>query len=140
MSTGANAVATQQTFEDRMKARIKDSIGDLITDEDLTKMLERGIEEVFFKEKVVKTGTYYNDTKVVPPLIHQVVKECLEPAIIRCADRYLATKADEVNAIIQKVVDEGVMQAVNRAFEARLQTHFINFGSQVQEMVRTMPR
>lgn len=135
------AVQVPQNFEERMKARIKDSIGDLITDEELTKMLNRGIEEVFFTEKTVKQHNHWNSPEVkVPGLIHSIVKECLTDKIKEIANAYLSSRSDEVNAIVQKTIDEGVLKSFHRAFEMQLNDKFINFGSQVQEMIRTMPR
>ena len=44
-----NQLAPAKTFQERIADRIRESIGDLITDEDLAEMVTRGIDDVFFK-------------------------------------------------------------------------------------------
>lgn len=72
-------VTTAVSFEQRMKDRIRESIGELISDEELQKMVHRGVEEVFFKpgtkkinpgswqEKTVETPAWSTIKYILPP-------------------------------------------------------------------------
>lgn len=47
------AVTTPATFEEKMMERIRDSIGDLISNEELAKLVERGINVKVSVESVI---------------------------------------------------------------------------------------
>lgn len=125
-------ITKTQSFEDRMKDRIKDSIGDLISDEDLSKLVTRGIEEAFFTEKVINTGSWNNQKQVIPPLIHQIVVDCLKDQIKDIASRYLDEHREEVDKVVKSVIDGGVMTAFHNALESKLNTTFFSFGEQIK--------
>jgi len=128
-----NAITENKTFEERMKDRIKDSIGDLITDEDLTKLVNRGIEDVFFKKTRIKKGYDYEDG---PALIESIVKELLEEKIRIFAQQYVSLHEKEVVEAINKVAKEGagnaVLAAISSAFSRQLYMFENNIRQQFQ--------
>lgn len=112
------AIETPQTFEDRMKARIKESIGDLITDEDLTKMVARSMEEVFFRERRIRRG--YNDD-VIPPLLNEIVQKELTEQVRSAVYAYIHEHGAEVEKIIKDVLQQGIGAALVTAVTHKFQ-------------------
>ena len=134
-----NEVSTPQTFEQRMKDRIRESIGDLITDEELQRMVERGVEEVFFKTgtKVINPGSYNSRTEETPSLIHQMVKELLEPTVRAAVVEYVNSHPDEVAAVIEKIVSEGVGEAVVKAVSSIFSGSMTNLQMNIMNQLQS---
>jgi predicted house-cleaning noncanonical NTP pyrophosphatase (MazG superfamily) len=131
-------IVESKTFEQRMKERIRDSIGDLISDEDLTKMVDRSLEEVFFKPRPnPKHTAYYNsgEPATIPPLLHELVKEVLEANVQAAVREYIGSNQEEVNAIIQKVVQEGIGAAVLGAMNSMFSHQLMNLQNNISQQI-----
>jgi hypothetical protein len=125
-----SAIIENKTFEERMKDRIKDSIGDLITDEDLTKLVNRGIDDVFFKKVVVRDG--YRDQKELPSLMESIVKELLQEKVRLFALEYVRAHEKEVLETLDKVVIEGAGKAVLAALTGLFQNQLYSLQANIQ--------
>jgi predicted house-cleaning noncanonical NTP pyrophosphatase (MazG superfamily) len=131
-------IVESKTFEQRMKERIRDSIGDLISDEDLTKMVDRSLEEVFFKPRPnPKHTAYYNsgEPATMPPLLHELVKEVLEANVQAAVREYIGSNQEEVNATIQKVVQEGIGAAVLGAMNSMFSHQLMNLQNNISQQI-----
>ena len=104
----SNEVTISGNFEDRLKARIKDSFGDLLTDEDLSKIVHRGVEDIFFNSHVVREG--YRE-KTIPPLIHEVLKPLISDLVREEVKKYIQEHSSEVLPLIQDLVQKGMGDA-----------------------------
>lgn len=131
-----NEITTGNTFEERMKARIKDSIGDLITDEDLTKLINRGVEDVFFKKTVVRVNSYEN--KEGPSLLESIVKELLETQVRDCIKDYLKDNSETVKNTIDEVVRDGIGKAMIAAMNQSFQQSLYQFQSNISQQLSNM--
>lgn len=127
------SIVENKTFEERMKDRIKDSIGDLITDEDLTKLVNTGINDVFFKKTRIQKG--YNSEEG-PALIESIVKDLLEEKIRIFAQQYVSLHEKEVLEAIDKVTKEGagaaILAAITSTFSSQLYQLESNIRSSFQ--------
>ena len=127
-------IVESKTFEQRMKERIRDSIGDLISDEDLTKMVDRSLEEVFFKPRPnPKYASYYNagEPATIPPLLYELVKEVMEANVQAAVREWIGSNQEAVNAIIQKVVQEGSGTAILKALDNMFSYQLSNFQANI---------
>lgn len=113
------AITESKTFEEKMKERIKESIGDLIGDEDLKKLLDAAMYDVFFKPSKIKVNSW--DTKDGPSFLQEIVKELMEVKVREAIQEYVNTHADEVNKTIDDVVAEGVGSAMIKAMHTLFQ-------------------
>jgi predicted house-cleaning noncanonical NTP pyrophosphatase (MazG superfamily) len=130
-------VVTNETFEMKMSKRIKDSIGDLISDEELTKLVHRGLEEVFFTPRKNPKKSYYNDNhpETIPPLIHEIVKEVLQPMVTEAIKEYVKAHNNEILKVVNDVVTAGVGNAVMTAMNMQFQSQLISFQSSIQNQL-----
>ena len=128
-----NQVTTTKTFEEKLKDRIKDSIGDLITDEDLSKLVHRGVEDVFFKPRSNHKYTGYGSSQpqALPPLLHTIIEEALTPAVEKAVAKWFEEHPQELTEAIDKVVAQGVGNVMISAISAKFQEPLMNFQSQV---------
>ena len=75
-----NEVGPVLSFEDRMRDRLRQNIGDVMTNDDLAAIVTRGLEDTFFKPRVIKIGSgYHETTEHKPPLIQELLLEILLP-------------------------------------------------------------
>ena len=121
-----NAIVENKSFEEKMKERIKDSIGDLISDEELKKLLDAAMYDVFFKPSKIKINSY--DYKDGPSFLQEIVKELMEEKVRDEIKNYINDHKDDVNKIISDVVQEGV----GMSFVKSLQNIFRNDLYQLQ--------
>ena len=124
-------VAIPQTFEQKMKNRIRDSIGDLITDEELKKMIDRTMEESFFTKRPNPKYNHYGnrstEPEYLPPFIHEIVNELVRPSVDKFISEYMKEHSEEMIAAIEKVCSNGIGNAVLGAMDAKLYSQLSSF-------------
>ncbi len=128
----SNSIATSVTFEDKMRDRIRDGIGDLITDDELNKLIQRGIEETFFKKKTIKKGY---DTIEGKSFIEEMLLESLQPRMRSSIDEWVKSNSDLVAKSVEAVITRGAGDAVVKAFNDMFQSQFYMFQSNIQNML-----
>ena len=132
-----NEVAKTETFEEKMKSRLKDSIGDLITDEDLTKLVNKAIEEVFFTggRRTVSGGMYptYHD---IPPLLHGIVENALKEQIKLIAQAWVIENQSVVEKILNDIVRDGASTMMMEAFTNMFQTQLVNLQFNIENQIK----
>ena len=132
-----NEIVKSESFEDKMKNRLKESIGDLITDEDLTKLVNKAIEEVFFVggRKTV-TGGMYPTYKDIPPLLHGIVENALKEQIKQIAEVWVTENQLAITAMLDQIIKDGaatmMMEAFNNMFQGQLSNLKFNIENQIQ--------
>ena len=108
------------TLEERLRSRLHEGLGDIITDEDLKDLVERGMEEILFRPRRVKVqdryGGYSRD-ETEPPLVEAIVRELLEPQMREAVRVYVEEHADEVGEAIERIIGEGAAKAFLRGIE-----------------------
>jgi hypothetical protein len=129
-----------KSFEERMKERIKEGIGDLLSDEEVKKLIDRGMEEVFFKPQSSPDPRGYGNNKIKPCLLHEIVKESLQPMVEACVKDYISEHKDEVNLAITTELSKGVgtcmVQAMNNIFMGTM----FDFKNQIIQQIQNMPK
>lgn len=97
-------------------ARIRDSIGDLMTDEQLAAILAKGIEKAFFETRLVKKG--YHD-EVVPCLVDQCIDRYLKDRMWRAVDEWIKDHPEVVEAKVRDAIDAGVARCLFNTLDNR---------------------
>lgn len=130
-----NEVAKPTSFEEKMRERIRESLGDLISDEELTKLIKKGIEEAFLAPVPVK-NQYGQRQYDGPPFIVQVVKELMTAQVQACVKQWFFEHPEECKKIIADVLQRGLGQAVLSAFDQRFSSELQQFGQNVFDRLR----
>lgn len=97
------SLTPQKAFEEKVKDRIRESIGDLMPDELLSKMTERAMEEMFFQDRKVKTNSFHNDEIIKPSWFKEEVETLLRTRINGFLDKWFEEQAGD---LAQKFTDE----------------------------------
>ena len=133
MTTEAEIVE-HKSFQERLVDRLRESIGDLITDQDLRGFVERGVEEVFFTETFVRS-TYGGPTETIPPVIHQMVKEVLKERMAQAVADWLRDHENEVKQAVEDCVRDGAGAALVRGLNVFLDDSMMRLQSNVQNQL-----
>ena len=114
------ALADPLSFEDRLRDRLRANIGDVMSDEDLATLVERGLDDLLFKERIRKTtyGGFNPDTNYDPPLLQELLMAELQPLLKQAVAAWLADHQDDVMAAFDQTMEQGLGQAMLTAFAA----------------------
>jgi len=131
-----NAIIVAETFEEKMKARIRESIGELISDAELAKLVETGIEQAFFAGQQKKDN--YGRIITTEPLIYSIVKECLQAPVNELVIAWFVDNNDVIETLIDQAIRDGISTIVLRTFDQKLQSSLISFGQILQTNLKNM--
>lgn len=127
------ALTPQQSFEQKLTDRIRESIGDLMPDEKLAEIVQRGMEEAFFKERTVERR--YGDRVQEPSWAVVVVKELLDEKVKGEVSKWFVEHPDEIEKIIKDVIGKGIVNCAISYLESKL---FFRIQNAVQETLQQM--
>lgn len=128
----STTITQQQSFEDRMMERIKSSIGDLITNEDLAKLVKKGIEDSFFKPRIRKSG--YSEIET-PSLMTEIVTDLLTEQMKLATDQWVKNNSDEVAKVMDDVIKAGVGGALVTAMSSQFSNQLNDFRWNVEQQL-----
>ena len=115
-------------------ARIKDSIGDLITDAELKALVDKGLQEAFFAKRYETIN--YNQVEK-PPVLVDIIKTLMESSVREAVGEWVKEHPTEIKSAVSDVIQQGVGSAVIQAFNSRLSADFHMFG---QNMLNNLGR
>jgi hypothetical protein len=119
------SVEVAKTFEEQVFERMRASIGELMPDEQLKKLLEKAIDQMFFQPKIRKDGYGYH-SHTEPAEIYSVVKELLEPTMRKAIREHLEAHHVDVMCAINAALAGGFVQAYHRALTQVMQEPFLD--------------
>lgn len=129
------AVNTTQAFQERMFARMRDSMGDLMTDDDLKALLERAVEEAFFKPRTVPDGHY--GTKQVEPLFICMIRDEVKAQVAGVVSTWVRENPDKVNEALDKVIQAGIVGMVETWFASKTSWPLQQLANQIGQAIQT---
>jgi len=124
-------IQQKQTFEERMMDKIRESIGDLMTQEELKKILERGVEKALFESRQVKDC--YGGYRTIPSVLDEAVSKFLQPAMDKAVSDWIDTHQVELKAAVDKAVQAGAGEAVLRAIDSKFYGAMASLESKLRE-------
>ena len=112
MSEQENALVEKKTFQEKMADRMREGIGDLMSDEEIKKLVERGIEEVYFTSYTTMGRDRYSGrdrTIRHEAIIPTLAKEIYKDIVTEKAREYLKEKignSEDLDAFMRVTIDE----------------------------------
>lgn len=121
-------------FQERIFAKIKESIGDLMTDDDLKRLVEAAMQDAFFKDRVTKGDYGRTDSK--PPLLVELVGQLIKDRVNEAIKVWLDANSAVVEKIIVERLAAGASGLITSAFDYRMQNAFQQFGDQMRNALQ----
>lgn len=122
---------TPKTFEQKVEDKIRDSIGDLIDAESLRKIIERGMENIFFKEKETKSR-WGDITHTEAPYATQLAERLLKEEVSNRIDAWLKEHPDAIAKAVDQAMAKGITSVVTEVIDDRMRWMFNSLLSQAQ--------
>lgn len=134
-----NVPAAPKTFEERLKERLKESVADLMTDEDLKKLIDRGMEDIFFagrpNPKHTTYGYGHNEPQFLPSHFKVMLKELMEEKMAEVVKAWLIENQDKVLAAVDETIRLGAGQAMLAAIDMNMRAPLETLRINVQTMM-----
>ena len=125
-------IAEAKNFQERMFERIREQMGDLLSEEELKKIVDTSIHKAFFEQTVTADG--YGRTTTSDPHFVKLMRSLMEDNIKAMMEAWIAENQEVFDKAIQDAIAQGMYGLVQRHFEAMvkfpLQTFADNLRSQ----------
>lgn len=121
-------IATTKTFQDRMFERVRDQMGDLLTDEDLKKIVDTAVQKAFFEEQSMDR---YGSKR--PSVFVEYMQSELKSKMHTAMSDWLNANPEIVQQAIETVIKEGMYRSVISVLENRLSWPLQQFTEQLRQ-------
>jgi hypothetical protein len=114
-----NEVQKAQTLEERITGRIREQIGELMTDDDLRGIIKRGVEKALFEERYDpdRSNAYHSKTKA--SLVDELAEKHLAAKMKEAVDTWLKENPERIQQAVDDAVRRGVSDALTRTMDER---------------------
>jgi len=99
------AVVEQKAFQERMFARIRDQIGELMTDDELKVIVAAAIKKAFFEPIEERDSWGRGTTK--PPAFVTLIQELLKDQVKEAARDWVEKNPDVITKALNEVLEKG---------------------------------
>ena len=103
-----------------------------MTDEELKDLVNRGLEEAFFRERKVTTDSW-GHTKIEPPFLHEILKELMIESVDKHVSEFINEHPDDVMKAIKEAHSLGMGNAIMLAITNKFQMDFIKFQTSIEQ-------
>ena len=121
---------TSKTFQEKMFERIRDQIGDLMTEEDLKKIVEVAMQKAFF-EPVVELGRYGDKTTTDPIFVKQIRQLMLENVSLKIS-AWIKEHPEEITKTLNECIGKGMSGIVLSYFDQKLNWPLQQFANDLR--------
>lgn len=129
-------IVQQKSFQARMKERIRDSIGELLTDEELKKMIDRTMEEVFFSSREVDDGRW--NKKTIPPMMHTIVEKLVSSRVEQEVKTYMEVHHGRILQLIRDALEQQLAESIINGFARVFQSPMQELAFSMEETVKRL--
>lgn len=130
-------VVSIKSFEDRLMDKIKKNIGNILTQEDLNKIVTKGIDDTFFQPRPNPNKSYSdNSPPTIPPLINEIVLAALQTQVKLAVEVYLKENYIVINKIVENTLQQGAGTAIMAAVTQLFQGHMFNMQTNITDQLR----
>ena len=129
----AGEIVVKASFEERMTDRIKDLLGEVMTDDELKKIVQRGIENAFFQPQMKKNQ--WGSEIVDEPLAIKAVRQFARERADAVVEQWLKENTDKVSDILDGVIRAGVAKICAEAFERKFNEPLFRFQQEVERLI-----
>jgi hypothetical protein len=127
----SNEVTQAKTLQERVGDRIREQIGDLMTDDDLRLLVDRALTDAFFKER--RETRHYGQDIIHPPPVVELVRDLLKQRVDAAAAVWLAEHKDELGKHIDNAIGKGFLTFFTQWLDVKMQNDLNIFGNAIRD-------
>lgn len=106
-----------ESLQDKLEEKIRNEIGDLITNKDLKEMIGKGINKALFEERYEKSGSSFRPHQKKPSLVDEVVDKHLKEQMKSAIHEWLRDNPRVVEKHINEAIQKGVSNAIMKTLD-----------------------
>lgn len=125
----------QQSFEEKMRERLRQSMGDLMPDAVLAGIVARGIEEAFFKNRHEPTQSWRSEPEYPSWLVQYLQKE-MRTRTEEHVKKWISENQERLDEIFKKTVEAGLASTVIRAFNDLFRPDIESLGQAIAQTIK----
>ena len=133
-----NTPQVTKSFDERMMDMMRENVGSLFTPEDLKKIVERGIEKLFFESRLVSSSYGRNDFK--PSLSEELVEKHIKEQVKIAIADWIQNNPEKILPIIETTINTGITKHIANAIESAFQNALFQFGESIKQQILNIPR
>jgi hypothetical protein len=118
-----------------MAERVRDSIGDLMTDEELAKLVDKAMHEAFFTPNV-KLDRYGHQQGPVQAEFVRMVAELVRGQVAAAVSEWVTTHRDDFAKIIDETIAKGMFGLVRQHFEEMVHSPLMGLQQQLYQLAQ----
>ena len=97
--------------------RIKEGIGDMITDEDLKRVIEAGITNALFGQRF-RPGNY-GGYDTIPSIVDEAVTKFVDTRVMEAASKWLTEHPEKIQEAIDRAINAGIHKCIQAHYDQR---------------------
>lgn len=121
-------IASATDFQTRMFNRIREQMGELLTDAELKTIVDKAIEKAFFEERYDEGDKWGNNRRRVPPHFVKLVDEHLQLRVRAACDAWFKENPAVLEGIIADLIGKGMVKLITDYLERKTQDALYTFG------------
>lgn len=139
MSTAVATVPlTQEQFQEAMMARMRGLMGELMPQATLEEITKRGVEEAFFKPRIVKKGSYGNNDEIKQPWINEFLQKEMAAEVKLQVSAWMLANKERVQAEIEKTLSAGIAGCVVSYFAESFRPHMQTLKGELNQRLQKL--
>lgn len=134
-------LAPMEAFTERLKAKLRDDIGNMLPDDVIAGMVQKVVNDEFFTKRSVRNRPDdWRDTSLreEPTPFQKAVIEASKPIIQAHVSHILAERAEEIDRQIEEMVSQGFSRMVLRAIDSTLQSALSQHEWKIQDFLQRL--
>lgn len=120
-------------LEERVSEKIKESIGDLITGDELSELILKSVDDIFFKPTTIQVSQFRSENG--PSLLHSIVREIMDEHVKNEVQSYIVAHPEVVTDVVETIVKNGFDGAVINALRNVFSNEMSNFEFSIQNKI-----
>ncbi len=136
----ASPLTPMQTFQQNLQEKLRNDIANLLPPEALAEMVQRVVNDEFFKKRRVPTpgrGHYSTDTVEAPSAFEEMVLKETRPVIKLAVDQVLVDNAEAIRTKIDAVIKSGLISLTMNAIDDAIADRLSRVGYEVTEAIKS---
>jgi ATP-dependent 26S proteasome regulatory subunit len=126
-------ITTSKTFQDKMFERIRDQMGDLLTEEDLKKMVDAAMQKAFF-DPIIERNSYGSVTNPNgPSAFVKMIEKLMTEQVGKEIRVWLDAHPEEVTKALTESLEKGMFKMALNYFESKTYAPFQELVIKLQQ-------
>ena len=131
-------IVVTKSFEERMMDMMRENVGTLFTPDDLKKIVEKGIEKLYFEPRLITSSYGRNEYK--NSLSEELVEKHIQSQVREAVGKWVIDNPEILKEFIDKALQEGMSKRIVRAIDEMFQQTFFQFGESIKNQILNVPR